>query len=501
MILSDSIFDHQWVGAMRSYPSPPQPASAHHATYLANQRSQQQHFLDQHGFFTETHPSPFLNVSTAFAHQATSPTDLNDFHKILPLTSLSPSGLVTPLSTCSVERRSNAAYETSPSENENAPLQQWLDVPSVHAFGDTETHTVNTSAAPPHFDMVWDNYYDFSCASRGSAPFQTPANALKSISDASWLSVHVPMLIPSHPSLPLEAPLIPSSHDFLGLDAASSSPGIFPSPSPLPGLQMIVTPTVDPIHLSTIVPSHSPIYTADLHRGSLSPLHPPQYGPAFASRTVSPDISGTYYHLQQQQQLRIISPSPLQSQIYPTSVFTQPTYENPAPKDEPSSPDVSGSSADSDDSESDTSPINSNDTDEASMATTVNGMVVYICRYCPSIPNSSSKSSSSSSSIPQRMFRSASNLRNHIKLHHEVGRTFSCEAAGCDKMFFRKQDLERHASTHLPKGVKPFECDACGTRFTRADALSRHFRANRCGKRARNRNSSAQRKARRSNSD
>ncbi|KAI8810385.1 hypothetical protein BJ742DRAFT_801644 [Cladochytrium replicatum] len=486
---------------MRSYPSPPQPASAQPVPYRANQRSQQLgHVLDQDGSLAEVSHSPSLNVSTTFPHAATSPTTLNDFHKILPFTSLSPAGLVTPLSTCSAELRPNAAYESSPYANANTSLQQWLDMPSVTAFDNTETQTVNSTVAPlPHFDMVWDNYYDFSGQSRAIAPFQTQAETPHSHSAAS-LSMQGPMVIPSHPRLLLESSFMPLSHGFLGVDASSSA-GVFPPPSPHPMLPMIVTPTVD-VHLSNIVSSHSPMFHADVHRGSLSPL-PPPYDPTYASRTVSPDVSGANFHLQQQQQMPTISPSPLQSQIYPTSAFSHTTSGDSALKDEPSSPEESGSSADSDYSESDTSPtVTVGDADEASMATTVNGIVVYTCKYCPTIPNTSSKSSSSSSSsIPQRMFRSASNLRNHIKLHHEVGRTFACETASCDKMFFRKQDLERHASTHLPKGVKPFECDACGTRFTRADALSRHFRANRCGKRARNRNSATQRKARRNDSD
>ncbi|KAI8585256.1 hypothetical protein BDZ88DRAFT_381672, partial [Geranomyces variabilis] len=49
----------------------------------------------------------------------------------------------------------------------------------------------------------------------------------------------------------------------------------------------------------------------------------------------------------------------------------------------------------------------------------------------------------------------------------------------CPKRFLRRQDLSRHAATHL-NGFKPYRCVHCGTGFTRQDALHRHGKAKRC---------------------
>ncbi|KAJ3153346.1 hypothetical protein HDU86_005304 [Geranomyces michiganensis] len=56
-------------------------------------------------------------------------------------------------------------------------------------------------------------------------------------------------------------------------------------------------------------------------------------------------------------------------------------------------------------------------------------------------------------------------------------RRFACTE--CPKRFLRRQDLSRHAATHL-NGFKPFRCAHCGTGFTRQDALHRHGKAKRC---------------------
>ncbi|KAJ3006777.1 hypothetical protein HKX48_009467 [Thoreauomyces humboldtii] len=56
-------------------------------------------------------------------------------------------------------------------------------------------------------------------------------------------------------------------------------------------------------------------------------------------------------------------------------------------------------------------------------------------------------------------------------------RRFAC--TDCPKRFLRRQDLSRHAATHL-NGFKPFRCPHCGTGFTRQDALHRHGKAKRC---------------------
>ncbi|KAJ3145014.1 Metallothionein expression activator [Geranomyces variabilis] len=56
-------------------------------------------------------------------------------------------------------------------------------------------------------------------------------------------------------------------------------------------------------------------------------------------------------------------------------------------------------------------------------------------------------------------------------------RRFVCTE--CPKRFLRRQDLSRHAATHL-NGFKPYRCVHCGTGFTRQDALHRHGKAKRC---------------------
>ncbi|KAJ1550822.1 hypothetical protein HK096_004810 [Nowakowskiella sp. JEL0078] len=99
----------------------------------------------------------------------------------------------------------------------------------------------------------------------------------------------------------------------------------------------------------------------------------------------------------------------------------------------------------------------------------------YMCRHCLENPDDEAAAANN-----KKIFRTINSLRLHIKLHHEKGRTFACAVQGCDKAFFRKQDLERHAATHLPDGFKPFVCTDCGTRFTRNDALRRHVKAKRC---------------------
>ncbi|KAI8815203.1 hypothetical protein BJ742DRAFT_664982, partial [Cladochytrium replicatum] len=65
------------------------------------------------------------------------------------------------------------------------------------------------------------------------------------------------------------------------------------------------------------------------------------------------------------------------------------------------------------------------------------------------------------------------NLRAHIRLHHDKGRTLSC--AQCSKSFLRKQDLDRHTATHLPEEKKPHGCELCPMRFSRRDALLSHL--------------------------
>ncbi|KAI8808299.1 hypothetical protein BJ742DRAFT_809325 [Cladochytrium replicatum] len=84
---------------------------------------------------------------------------------------------------------------------------------------------------------------------------------------------------------------------------------------------------------------------------------------------------------------------------------------------------------------------------------------------CPICPESHSG---------RRTFKTLPNLRAHVRLHHEKGRTLVCDK--CNKSFLRKQDLDRHASTHLPKDCKPHVCLACGVGFSRIDAMRAHQR-------------------------
>ncbi|KAI8808925.1 hypothetical protein BJ742DRAFT_652015, partial [Cladochytrium replicatum] len=65
------------------------------------------------------------------------------------------------------------------------------------------------------------------------------------------------------------------------------------------------------------------------------------------------------------------------------------------------------------------------------------------------------------------------NLRAHVRLHHDKGRTLPCSV--CDKTFLRKQDRDRHEATHLPLHDKPFGCEMCTARFARGDALKSHI--------------------------
>ncbi|KAI8804189.1 hypothetical protein BJ742DRAFT_826078 [Cladochytrium replicatum] len=74
----------------------------------------------------------------------------------------------------------------------------------------------------------------------------------------------------------------------------------------------------------------------------------------------------------------------------------------------------------------------------------------------------------------RRVFDTMSNLRAHVRLHHDKGRTLSCTE--CSKTFLRKQDLDRHTATHLPNEEKEHCCELCEMRFSRRDALISHVR-------------------------
>ncbi|KAI8846405.1 hypothetical protein BC829DRAFT_355014, partial [Chytridium lagenaria] len=69
-------------------------------------------------------------------------------------------------------------------------------------------------------------------------------------------------------------------------------------------------------------------------------------------------------------------------------------------------------------------------------------------------------------------FPSRDRLKSHRRIHRRK-RDFPCRHPGCIKILYRKQDRDRHESTHLE--IKPFECGlGCGRRFARRDGVVRH---------------------------
>ncbi|KAI8845499.1 hypothetical protein BC829DRAFT_357739, partial [Chytridium lagenaria] len=75
-----------------------------------------------------------------------------------------------------------------------------------------------------------------------------------------------------------------------------------------------------------------------------------------------------------------------------------------------------------------------------------------------------------------RQFPNRDLLRSHRRIHLRK-RDYPCTWIGpdgetCDRIMYRKQDLERHVLTHLP--FKVFGCSGCGKSFTRRDGLVRH---------------------------
>ncbi|KAJ3044314.1 hypothetical protein HDV00_002634 [Rhizophlyctis rosea] len=52
---------------------------------------------------------------------------------------------------------------------------------------------------------------------------------------------------------------------------------------------------------------------------------------------------------------------------------------------------------------------------------------------------------------------------------------YPCPHPGCDKSFYRKQNLQSHARCHSEE--RPYPCDRCDTHFRRKHDLHRHFRS------------------------
>ncbi|WVQ72407.1 hypothetical protein IAR50_001959 [Cryptococcus sp. DSM 104548] len=69
------------------------------------------------------------------------------------------------------------------------------------------------------------------------------------------------------------------------------------------------------------------------------------------------------------------------------------------------------------------------------------------------------------------------NLKGHLRSHNDE-RPYKCLYEGCPKAtigFARQHDCKRHMLLH--EGLRLFECDACGKKFARLDALTRHHKS------------------------
>ncbi|KAJ3105847.1 hypothetical protein HDU97_007491 [Phlyctochytrium planicorne] len=75
-------------------------------------------------------------------------------------------------------------------------------------------------------------------------------------------------------------------------------------------------------------------------------------------------------------------------------------------------------------------------------------------------------------------YPTAAALKSHRVNSHKRRREFPCLHPGCDRVLYRKQDRDRHLSTHST--FKEFQCEHCGRRFTRRDGMTRHLAKDRC---------------------
>uniref|UniRef100_UPI0037E7AE89 zinc finger protein 184-like n=1 Tax=Semicossyphus pulcher TaxID=241346 RepID=UPI0037E7AE89 len=69
-------------------------------------------------------------------------------------------------------------------------------------------------------------------------------------------------------------------------------------------------------------------------------------------------------------------------------------------------------------------------------------------------------------------FRSTSEVKRHVLIHHSTERPFKCD--DCGKGFIKKCYLNAHAKIH--SGEKPFVCHCCGKAFPKIYSMQRHKR-------------------------
>lgn len=81
--------------------------------------------------------------------------------------------------------------------------------------------------------------------------------------------------------------------------------------------------------------------------------------------------------------------------------------------------------------------------------------------------------------ICNKTFTRPYNLRSHQRTHNN-DRPYPCDHPGCKWSFARPHDLKRHQLLH--SGIKPHKCEHCTLRFSRRDALRRHWNVEKkCG--------------------